>query len=115
MRSLVSYIEESLEQPTFFRLSLNGINGYKRVVDEIIKSSILDGYKAEKTDDGVRVLFSKENINKAQIVINKINDFIADIPSEDHTRIAKTLAKLVAQVENLQSIVNEYKGKTEEE
>ena len=115
MKSLVSYIEESLDQPTLFRLSLNGINGYDKVVDEIIKSSILDDYKAEKTDDGVRVLFGKENINKAQIVIDKINDFIADIPSEDHTRIAKTLAKLVAQVENLQSIVNEYKDKTEEE
>ena len=115
MRSLVSYIEESLEQPTFFRLSLNGINGYDKVVDEIIKSSILDDYKAEKTDDGVRVLFSKENIGKAQIVIDKINDFIADIPSEDHTRIAKTLAKLVAQVENLQSIVNDNKDNGEEE
>lgn len=115
MKSLVSYIRESLDQPTFFRLSLNGINGYERVVDEIIKSSILDGYKAEKTNDGVRVLFSKENIGKAQIVIDKINDFIADIPSEDHTHIAKTLAKLVAQVENLQSIVNDNKGKTEDE
>lgn len=115
MKSLVSYIEESLEQPTFFRLSLHGINGYDKVVDEILKSAILDGYKAEKTDDGVQVLFSKENIGKAQIVINKINDFIADIPSEDHTRIAKTLAKLVAQVENLQSIVNDNKSDNEEE
>ena len=115
MKSLVSYIKESLDQPTFFRLSLNGINGYDKVVDEILKSSILDGYKAEKTDDGVRVLFSKENINKAQIVIDKINDFIADIPSEDHSRIAKTLAKLVAQVENMQHIVDDSKANNEEE
>ena len=115
MKSLVSYIKESLDQPTFFILSLNGINGYDKVVDDILKSSILDDYKAEKTDDGVRVLFSKEDINKAQIVINKINDFIADIPSEDHTRIAKTLAKLVAQVENLQSIVSDNKDNNEEE
>lgn len=115
MKSLVSYMEESLDRETFFRLDINGIDGHKELADEIVKSGILDGFGVEKTDYGIRVKFGPDNIDKAQIVINKINDFIADIPSEDHTRIAKTLAKLVAQVENLQSIVNEYKDKDEEE
>ena len=115
MRSLVSYIVESLEHPTFFRLSVNGIDGHEKLVDDIIKSGILDDYKVEKVDDGIRVLFDKENIHKAQIVIDKINDFIADIPSEDHDHIGRTLAKLVAQVNNLQRVVDDNKDKTEEE
>ena len=115
MKSLVSYIEESLEQPTFFRLSVNGIDGHKRLVDDITKSGILDGYKVENVDDGIRVLFDKESIHKAQIVIDKINDFIADIPSEDHDHIGRTLAKLVAQVKNLQKVVDDSKSGNEEE
>lgn len=115
MRSLVSYIKESLDRETFFKLNINGIDGHKELADEIVKSGILNGFGVEKTDYGIRVKFGPDNINKAQVVIDKVNDFISKIPSEDHTRIAKTLAKLVAQVENLQSIVNDNKDKTEEE
>lgn len=115
MRSLVSYIKESLDRETFFKLNINGIDGHKELADEIVKSGILDGFGVEKTDYGIRVKFGPDNINKAQVVIDKVNDFISKIPSEDHDNIGNTLAKLVAQLDNLQRYVDDNKQSSEEE
>ena len=115
MKSLVSYIEESLDRETFFRLNINGIDGHKELADEIVKSGILDGFGVEKTDYGIRVKFGPDNIDKAQAVIDKVNDFISKIPSEDHDNIGKTLAKLVAQLDNLQKYVDDDNRQSSEE
>ena len=115
MRSLVSYIEESLDRDTFFKFNINGIDGHKELADDMVKTGILDGFSVEKTDYGIRVKLGPDNIDKAQVVIDKLNDFIARIPSEDHDNIGKTLAKLAAQLDNLQRYVDDSKQSSEEE
>lgn len=118
MKSLSNYIKESYimeSSDKIYRFSLNSIDGGKDVIKSIMTMSINKGFYSEITDDGIKIKFNESNIDKASSVIELINTFISDIPSEQHVEIGEQLNKLTAQVEALSDDIEDHDLKEKEE
>lgn len=118
MKSLSNYIKESYimeSSDKIYRFSLNSIDGGKDVVKSIMAMSMNKGFYSEIADDGIKIKFNESNIDKASSVIELINTFISDIPSEQHAEIGEQLNKLTAQVEALSNDIEDHDLKEKEE
>lgn len=111
MKSLSSFIRESLNEAKgpskYMRLSFVGIDGGAACVNKIVKQCEYNAINKTTADDGstVKIEISKDKAEQLQKIIDIVNQFISDIPSDKHDDIAEQLDKLSSQVENIESAI----------
>lgn len=111
MKSLSSFIRESLNEAKdsskYMKLSFVGIDGGAACVSKIVKQCEYNAINKTTADDGssVKIEVSKDKAEQLQKIIDIVNQFISDIPSDKHDDIAEQLDKLSSQVESIESAI----------
>lgn len=112
MKTLQEYIKENINESESdsYKLSFDGIDGGAAML-ETIKSLCQThvpnvNYMSGQNSD-INININKDNLETVQKIIDKVNDFISDIPNDEHDNIATQLNKLVEQVDAIQSKIDE--------
>lgn len=111
MKSLSFFIKESLNEAKgsskYMKLSFVGIDGGAACVSKIVKQCEYNAINKTTADNGstVKIEVSKDKAEQLQKIIDIVNQFISDIPSDKHDDIAEQLDKLSSQVENIESAI----------
>ena len=112
MKTLQEYIKDSIYESSSdsYKLSFDGIDGVAAML-ETIKSLCQThvpnvNYMSGQNSD-INININKDNLKTVQKIVDKVNDFISDIPNDEHDNIATQLNKLVEQVDSVQSKIDE--------
>ena len=112
MKTLQEYIKENINESSSdsYKLSFDGIDGGAAML-ETIKSLCQThvpnvNYMSGQNSD-INININKENLETVQKIVDKVNDFISDIPNDEHDNIATQLNELAEQVDAIQSKIDE--------
>lgn len=112
MKTLQEYIKENINESESdsYKLSFDGIDGGAAML-ETIKSLCQThvpnvNYMSGQNRD-INININKDNLETVQKIVDKVNDFISDIPNDEHDNIATQLNELVEQVDAIQSKIDE--------
>lgn len=112
MKNLQEYMKENIcesSSENYFKLSFDGIDGGAAML-ETIKSLCQThvpnvNYMSGQNSD-INIDINKENLPTVKKIVDEVNDFISDIPNDEHDNIASQLNKLTEQVDAIQSKIN---------
>lgn len=112
MKTLQEYIKDSIYESSSdsYKLSFDGIDGGAAML-ETIKSLCqthvpnVNYMSGQNTDININI--NKDNLETVQKIIDNVNDFISDIPNDEHDNIATQLNELTEQVDAIQSKIDE--------
>ena len=112
MKTLQEYIKYSIYESSSdnYKLSFDGIDGGAAML-ETIKSLCQThvpnvNYMSGQNRD-INININKGNLETVQKIVDRVNDFISDIPNDEHDNIATQLNELVEQVDAIQSKIDE--------
>lgn len=112
MKNLQEYMKENIcesSSDSYLKLSFDGIDGGTAML-ETIKSLCQThvpnvNYMSGQNSD-INININKDNLKTVQKIVNNVNNFISDIPNDEHDNIATQLNKLVEQVDKIQSKID---------
>ena len=112
MKTLQEYIKENINESEsyIYKLSFDGIDGGSAMLDSIkslCQTHVPNVNYMSGQNSDINININKDNLETVQKIIDKVNDFISDIPNDEHDNIATQLNELTEQVDAIQSKIDE--------
>ena len=112
MKTLQEYIKENINESESdsYKLSFDGIDGGAAMLETIkllCQTHVPNVNYMSGQNRDINININKDNLETVQKIVDKVNDFISDIPNDEHDNIATQLNELVEQVDAIQSKIDE--------
>lgn len=112
MKTLQEYIKENINESESYnyKLSFDGIDGGSAMLDSIkslCQTHVPNVNYMSGQNSDINININKDNLETVQKIIDNVNDFISDIPNDEHDNIATQLNELTEQVDAIQSKIDE--------
>lgn len=112
------YESDSSSSATQYMLTFDGIDGGSAMLDSIksiCQTNVPNVNYISGNNTDIKIGVNKDNLVTINKIIDKVNEFIENIPNDKHDNIGAQLDKLTSQVEAIQDAVDAIENETDTE